>query len=49
MIGQELVNVEEETMQPILQYCPDKVTQEEARQSFNKRFRRRQGQDKERK
>lgn len=44
VIRQEIVEVEEETMHPILQYRPDKVAQEETGQRLHKRFRRQDGQ-----
>ena len=45
MIGQEVVDVEEEPVQPILQYRPDEVAKQEAEQSLDDRVRRHKGQD----
>ena len=49
MIGQEVIDVEEETMHSILQYRPDEVAQEETEQRVNECVRRYKGQDGKRK
>lgn len=44
VVRQEVVNVEEETMHPILQYRPNEVAQEETEQRFNECVHRHKGQ-----